>query len=44
MWVFLFLVSLKHFQFLDHSMTIKNYSFIAQTHFNIISNESFNVL
>jgi hypothetical protein len=32
-WVFLFFVSPKYFQFLDHSMTIKNYSFYSSNPF-----------
>jgi hypothetical protein len=32
-WVFLFFVSPKHFQFLDHSMTIRNYYFYSSNPF-----------
>jgi hypothetical protein len=32
-WVFLFLVSPKHSQFVDHSMTIKNYVFYSSNPF-----------
>jgi hypothetical protein len=40
-WVLLFLVSPKHSQVVDHSMTIKNYAFYSSTPFKYNFKEKF---